>query len=296
MQKAISAFSFVMILALSASAQKITAPVSLQQGDSIAVSVSVKQVVAQQAMGQPIDFHVDGIADHFYKVSNSTDDNATLHHKAQRMQFDFDGMGQKRSFDSDNKKDMDGQFGKPIKDILSKEYDMIIDRSGNTKLVRPEKIALQEPDSRFALIASMMKDLIHVIYPPQKNTASLFGVLPEQGAAVGESWQETFKTETESGITTYTLSSVTDTTIVVDFKTIASSTTTSEMMGRELSTTMKSNITGQLIADKASGLIKQKNSVIESNGAAELTGSGMPSMPINGKTNITVTVKRYPAM
>lgn len=293
MYRAISIFSFVSFFFVSASAQKITVPVSLQQGDSVAVSVTVKQVVAQQAMGQPIDFHVDGVADHFYKVSNSTDDNITLHHKVQRMQFDFDGMGQKRSFDSDSKKNLDGQFGKPIKDILSKEYDMIIDRTGNTKLVRPEKIALQEPDARFALIANMMKDLILVIYPPQKNTASLFRILPEAGAAVGESWQETFKTETESGITTYTLSSVTDTTIVVDFKTIASSSTTSEMMGREVNTTMKSNITGQLIADKTSGLIKEKNSVIESNGAAELAGSGMPSMPINAKTNIMVAVKRF---
>ncbi|PZR25275.1 MAG: hypothetical protein DI535_18850 [Citrobacter freundii] len=293
MYKPITVFSFASFIFASASAQKLTAPVSLQQGDSVAVSVTVKQVVAQQAMGQPIDFHVDGVADHFYKVSNSTDDNITLHHKVQRMQFDFDGMGQKRSFDSNNKKDLDGQFGKPIKDILSKEYDMIIDRTGNTKLVRPEKIALQEPDARFALIANMMKDLILVIYPPQKNTASLFRILPEAGAAVGESWQETFKTETESGITTYTLSSVTDTTIIVDFKTIASSSTTSEMMGREVNTTMKSNITGQLIADKTSGLIKEKNSVIESNGAAELTGSGTPSMPINSKTNITMTVRRF---
>lgn len=293
MYRAISIFSFVSFIFVPAFAQKITAPVSLQQGDSVAVSVTVKQVVAQQAMGQPIDFHVDGVADHFYKISNSTDDNITLHHKVQRMQFDFDGMGQKRSFDSDNKKDLDGQFGKPVKDILSKEYDMIIDRTGNTKLVRPEKIALQEPDARFALIANMMKDLILVIYPPQKNTASLFRVLPETGAAVGESWQETFKTETESGITTYTLTSVTDSTIVVDFKTIASSSTTSEMMGREVNTTMKSNITGQLIADKTSGLIKEKNSVIESTGAAELTGSGMPAMPINAKTNILVTVKRF---
>lgn len=292
MQKIISAALLLMLASLNGFSQKISAPINFGQGDSIAVTVNVKQVVAQQTGPQAIDFHVDGIAHHSYKVSNSTDDNATLHHAVHRMQFNFDGMGQKRGFDSDTKKDIEGPFGKPMKEILSKEFDMIVDRSGKTLLVRPEKIELEKPDPRFALIAGMLKDVIHVVYPPLKGAASIFKVLPAEGAAIGETWQETFKTESESGITTYTLSAVTDSTIIVDFKTIASSTSTTEMMGMQTVTTMKSNMTGQIIADKASGLIREKNSTVESNGATEAMGN---SLPMTARTTINMVVTRFPA-
>ncbi len=289
MQKLFATLSVFTLSASMAFSQKITSKPAFQQGDSIAIHVSLEQTIAQQAMGQAIDFKVFGNTDHSYKVSNSTDDNTTLHHKISRMQFDFDGMGQKRKFDSDNEKDLSGQFGKPFKEILSKEFDMIIDRSGKTLLVRPEKIALEQPDARFAIIANMLKELTSVVYAPQKGSASFFALLPEEGAAVGESWQETFKTANESGITTYKLSAVTDSTIVIDFKTVSTATSTTEMMGMETSTTMKNNITGHIIADKASGIIKEKISNLDSNGATEVMGN---SMPMSAKTSVITKVQQ----
>lgn len=289
MQKIIPLFLLSLSAGIYSYGQKIPGTISLQQGDTLAITVDVKQTVAQQAMGQAIDFNVNGRADHYYKVTNSTADNSTLHHKVQRMRFDFDGMGQKKAFDSENKKDIDGQFGKPIKEVLGKEFDMIIDPNGKTLMVRPEKISLEKPDERAAIIVNMLKDLTSVVYSPQKGTASFFKVLPEEGAAVGESWQETFKTDSESGITTYTLSSVTDTTFIVDFKTVASSSSKAEMMGMETSTTMKSNTTGKITLDKATGIIREKTSTIEANGATEVMGN---SMPINSKTTISVIVTR----
>ena len=291
MQKNIPLFLLLLSTGLYSYGQKISGKLSLQQGDTLSINVNVKQTVAQQAMGQAIDFNVNGNAEHFYKVTNSTADNSTLHHKVQRLHFDFDGMGQKRAFDSDNKKDLDGQLGKPVKDMLGKEYDIIIDAEGKTLLVRPEKITLEKPDERFAIIATMLKDLTSVVYPPQKGSSSFFKVLPEAGAAVGESWQETFKTENESGITTYTLTEITDSTIIVGFKTISSASSKAEMMGMETNTTMKGNATGRILLDKITGIIREKTTTIEATGATEAMGN---SMPINSKTVINITVTRKP--
>jgi hypothetical protein len=289
MQKLLATLSVLTLGSSMAFSQKITSKTGFGYGDSIAVNISLDQTIAQEAMGQSIDFKVTGNADHYYKVTNSTDDNTTLHHKVKRMQFDFDGMGQKRKFDSDNPKDMNGQFGKSFKDILSKEFDMIIDRSGMTLMVIPEKIALEQPDQRFAIVANMLKDLTSVVYAPAKGAPSIFAFLPEAGAAVGETWQETFKTTNESGITTYRLSAVTDSTIVVDFKTVSTATNTTEMMGMETTTIMKNNVTGQLIADKASGIIKEKTSRVESTGATEAMGN---SMPMTAKTTVITKVQQ----
>ena len=207
------------------------------------------------------------------------------------MQFDFEGMGQKKAFDSGIKEDLEGQFGRPLKEILAKEFDIIINRSGKTLQVNARGVATAAPDPQFALISNMLKELIQVVYPPQKGSSSLFAILPEAGAAVGESWQETTETENGASTTTYTLSAATDSTIVVDFKTAASSSATTEIMGMQASTTMKSHIAGQMIADRASGLLKEKTSNIESNGATEAMGN---SMPVNAKATIIIKVRRFP--
>ena len=94
------------------------------------ISLKLKTTIAQQAMGQSIDFNVDATGDHSYKVTNTTEDNTTLNHKVQHITFAFDGMGQKTKFDSNVEKDLNGTFGKPVKDILEKKYDIIIDPSG----------------------------------------------------------------------------------------------------------------------------------------------------------------------
>ncbi|MBK8310289.1 MAG: hypothetical protein IPL04_04665 [Chitinophagaceae bacterium] len=66
--------------------------------------MKTNSTISQQAMGQSIDFKVDASANHSYAATNATDDNTTLRHEVQKINFAFDGMGQKQKFDSDNEK------------------------------------------------------------------------------------------------------------------------------------------------------------------------------------------------
>lgn len=141
----------------------------MNRGKPCEVNLEMKTTVAQEAMGQSIDFNVDGIASRSYKVTNATDDNNTLRHEMKKISFNFDGMGQQRSFDSDNKKDLDGPFGKPVKDILGKTYDMIIDPSGKVLMVQPEKIETTPGDDRLRIVMEMLKDLMGTVQPLQKE-------------------------------------------------------------------------------------------------------------------------------
>ena len=70
------------------------------------IEIEIKSLVTQQAGGQAIDFTVNGSALHNYKVTNTTKDNTTLQHKTNKIEFNFDGMGQKRSFNSDSNLDI----------------------------------------------------------------------------------------------------------------------------------------------------------------------------------------------
>ena len=205
-----------------------------------------------------------------------------------RISYTFDGMGQKRPFDSDKPKDMEGQFGKPIKELLDKTYDMVIDPTGKVMMVLPEKIETPGSDPRIMLIMNMLKDLVGTVLPPQKNEASFFKVLPDTAVGVGRSWIVSVNNESGKSITNYKVNSITDSTVVVDFTGTSTTTSKAEMMGMETTTTMNNKTTGKIILDKATGIIRQKTSTTDSNGSTEAMGG---TLPVTSKITTVITVK-----
>lgn len=282
---------FIALIALIspsfAFAQKVSGKLVFQQGQVFDIALDVKTKVSQEAGGNAIDFDVTGTAAHAYKVTNATADNSTLHHDVKRVSFKFDGMG-KYSFDSDSKKDIDGLFGASAKDILSKNFDMIIDPSGKALLVKPEKIELAKADDRLAIVFTMLKDVTNVVYPPKRNESSFFKVLPDTAVGLNDSWEDAGKDVSDSFKTVYTLSAFTDSTIIVSMKGNATSVTKAEMMGMQTTTTLKSTYTGNIILDKTTGIIKEKTIITEATGSTEAMGG---NLPVTSKTIITILVK-----
>ena len=118
----------------------------------------------------------------------------------------------------------------------------------------------------------MLKDITDAVYPPKKGEASFFKIFPDKPITKGESWMESGQDESGKYNTEYILSEILDSTIVVDFKGASTTTTKSTMMGREAITTLNSTSTGKIILDGVSGLIREKNVTIESNGNTEAIG------------------------
>ena len=291
MKKPVFIFFILFLSFINCFSQKVAGKPLFQTGQTIGITIELKTTVSQEAGGQAIDFTANGVASHSFKVTNATDNNSTLHHIVNRIKFNFEGIGPKQSFDSDNKKDLDGFFGKPVKDILGKSYDMIIDPSGKTLLTKPEKLEFNKWDDRIAIVFNMLRDITGVVYPPKKNEPSFFKVLPETETGLKESW-------TESGIdssglfkTTYTLSAITDSTIIVDLKGTSSFVTKSEMMGMQTSTTMNNTYTGNIIIDKATGIIREKTINTISSGSTEAMGG---TLPVTSKTTTIIRVNPLP--
>jgi hypothetical protein len=268
--------------------QKVNSQLKFEPGQVFEVTMQVKTTIAQQAMGQAIDFNVDATGNHCFKVTNINDDNSTLNHSVQRVAFAFDGMGQKRNFDSNNEKDLNGPFGKPVKDLLEKKYNMVIDPAGKTMMVIPEKVDSPNSDPRMAIITTMIKDLFNLVQPPKKGAASFFKVLPESETGIGESWTESYTNETGKFDAAYSISNINDTTIVVDFATSSSTVTKAEMMGNETITAMNHKSTGKIILDRVTGIIKEKTETTESTGNTE---TSFGTLPVTSKTVTTITVK-----
>ena len=276
-------FSFTLV-----SGQKVNGKLLFTQGQALGITMNLKTNIAQQAMGQAIDFDLTGSANHQYKITNATDDNTTLRHTISQVGFTFDGMGQKRAFDSRNEKDMNGQFGKPMKELLSKSFDMIVDPGGKALMIMPEKLESVQVDERMAIITNMLRDVMDIMHPPQKGKASFFKVLPDAEVGKGDKWSDTLYSEAIKSITDYTLADINDSTIVIDLLANSVTTTKAEMMGNETVTTMNNKTSGKIILDRVTGIIREKSTSTESNGSTAVMGS---SLPVTSKTTITILVK-----
>ncbi len=261
--------------------QKTNSRLYFTQGQSIAVTTNISTTISQQAMGQAIDFNMDATALHYFTVTNSTEENFTLHHQVQQIFFTFDGMGQKRNFDSNNEQNLNGPMGKPVKDLLDKKYDMIIDTAGNTLLTMQEKTDTVRKDNRAAMIAGMLRDVAVIALPPEQGKASFFKVLPDTVLTTGSTWIESHKTTEGFRDAAYRIAEITDSVIVVSFASSGTSTTKAEMMGNETTTNLNSNSTGKIILDRSTGIMIEKTETIESSGTTETT---FGSLPVSSKT------------
>jgi hypothetical protein len=286
--KKYSLISLLLLACYPAFNQKVSGNLKFEQGQEILINMQVKSTIAQQAMGQAIDFSIDATGDHQYKVTNTTEDNHTLNHQVNRILFSFDGMGQKRNFDSKEEKDLNGPFGKPVKDLLEKKYDMIIDPSGNALMSIPEKIQLTESDSRMAFLSNMMKDVFDLVQPPQKGKASFFKVLPAAEVGKGDTWTESYDTPEGKFNTVYSLTDISDTLIIIDFTSNSVTVTKAEMMGNTTTTTMNNKSTGKLLIDKTTGILREKTVNTESNGNTE---TSFGTLPVTSRTTMVITVK-----
>ncbi len=282
MQKSILFLSFLVIYS-AAQAQPAATGLHFQQGQVIRIHMAMKLDAGQQGA----DLHVEGNSMHSFKVTNSTTENTTLHHQVDHIGFNFEGLGQKLEFDSDKEKDMKGNFGKPVKEILEKNYDAIIDTNGKVLMVNPEKFTSNAADNQMAFVTNLLKDILDVVEPPRKNGASFFKIFPDKPISIGDSWSDTLLTEAVQSISNYKLSAISDSTYTIELIENAATTTKATIMGAESITSMTNKTTGTLILSRQTGILKEKKLLTESSGTTNIMG--MP-LPVTSKSSSIITV------
>lgn len=266
--------------------QKVKPDVKFSEGQVVKVTLTLKTAIAQEAMGQAIEFNAGGNGEHQFTVMRKAGDSIFLHHSVKRISFHFDGMGQKRSYDSDQAADSAGEFNRPMKELLDKPYDIVVDSAGNILSLNTPKNDSLKMSTQMAILANMLKDILEVAQPPAKEQGSFFKVLPRELAA-GESWSDSLDLPSGKSSTTYTLTSISDSVIVIDFNGTSTTITKAEMMGTESVTKLNNKSIGKIILDGATGMIREKTTAIESNGSTEALGG---TVPVTSKTTITITV------
>jgi hypothetical protein len=285
MYRTICAFCFLFFLSDTVPAQR-TGGLNLEKGQIILMRVEMTNNSFQTVGAQVINFRVIGSAVHQYTVTNSSANGFTLHHEVKQMVFSFDGMGQKKNFDSNLEDDLKGPFGPYFHDLLSRRFDVNIDSSGKVISYKPDKTSLPKPDEKMVTIIDMLKPLMQLSYP-SKSGIGLFSPLPTTPVSPGISWIESIDSEYEKSTTTYTLSAITDSTILVDLKTTETCNSTSEKMGRPTKTNQNNASVGKIIIDRKTGILQQRLVTTDSKGNTEAMGG---TVPVAGKTEVSIKV------
>ncbi len=257
-------------------------------GDSIPVQMELKATVTQQAMGNAISYDTDASAWYHYNVLETEDGKARLQHRASRIRFSFDGMGRKSSFDSDRPDDLLGPYGETAKEILNRKFELTVDREGNVLSTQPEKIESLRSAEQLVIMMGMVSDVSDLVTPPQTGRASIFKVLPDHELKIGDTWIDSINIGSGLVKTTYQLTSITDSTILIDFKIEGNNVSRAELMGRETITTLTSNGSGKIVVDKATGIFREKIQTTNYSGTMEAMGN---STPVTSSTTLRIMIR-----
>lgn len=268
-------------------AQKVSNKLSFQKGQKLEVVVETNKTSNIELMGQSMDTKVNSTINELIDVADVSNNGATLEHSIKRMKFDVTNpMGPSQSFDSDKDADRNGEIGKMLAKTLKNKYTVTVDATGKIVAVRSDKDTSKSED---ADMADLMASQLGMNSPnPKVGEASSFKILPDKAVGQGDSWTDSSSSEGQTRKTTYTVKSITDKEIILDYNELVSINTTQQIMGAvEATIKTTDKTTGTVTLDKATGLLKQKTGVMQEEGTMEAQGQ---TIPMKGTTNITMTV------
>ena len=153
----------------------------------------------------------------------------------------------------------------------------------------PEKFDPPKTDNRMAVIINLLKEVLDIVEPPAKGSASFFHVLPAKPSVAGDTWTRSWQTASGSFNMAYILSATTDSTIIIDFTGSSVTQSAMEMMGQETTTTMNNKSSGKIVLDKKTGIIREQTVNLDGTGNTE-TAFGI--LPVTIKSSTLVTVAR----
>ena len=277
----------LMLLSFFAQAQKVAGKIVFQPGQVLTVNMKSSTTNLVSAMGQELEMKTEVIADHQFKVTNTTDENHTLSHEINRVRFNSDGMGNTMSFDSQSEKDLNGQLGAPVKDLLSKKYNLVIDASGNTLMAMNEGASTGKAGAEAGMLAQFVSGLTELTQAPKQGEASFFKVLPATEVGVGDAWTNTIDRNGTKIEEAYSIAEINENFITLNYLSNSNSTTVQENMGMEVTITMKNKSEGKIKVDRKSGILKEKTITTTATGTV---ASGYGDFPINSASTSVITI------
>jgi hypothetical protein len=277
-------------LSINSYSQKVTGKLNFPKSQKLEMVTETNKSATMELMGQSMESTVTSTMTEVFDITGTDGSGATIEHKVKHLVFTANGMGNSQSFDSEKEDDRKGEMGKIMEKSLKNKYTMSVDNSGKiTSIKLDDDNPNGKKDEKTDAMAELASTQLGVTLGlPKPGDASIFKILPEKEITVGDSWTDSAASNGQKRTTVYTVKSITDKEVTLDYTEDININTTQEIMGTQASMKSDDKVTGQVIIDRATGLLKQKTATMNTNATMEAQGMSIPS---TGKTTITITVK-----
>ncbi|MDQ3278396.1 MAG: DUF6263 family protein [Bacteroidota bacterium] len=270
-------------LSLTASAQKATGKINFTKGQKVEVVTNLN-ITAQSMMGPSSGTIV--IAD-TYNVNEAAANSYTLVKTPKQVKMDFSVGSQQIKMNSDNPKDLSGPLGQPVKEIMSQKPEFTINAAGKITAVKATE-KKNQAGTENNIMAMMLPGLDMASGLPKVGSPSLFQVLPDREVGVGDTWKDSMNADGNNFTSVYKVKEITDKEIIVDFETEGTTVTAQETMGMKVEVNADSKATGTISIDKATGIVKQKTTINNTETTINLAGREMTTTnKITSVMNVT---------
>ncbi|HEV7331079.1 MAG TPA: DUF6263 family protein [Flavisolibacter sp.] len=261
---------FFSAISLCSAAQKTSGKITFSKGQKLEVVTNLN-ISAQSMMG-PSSGTIT-IAD-TYTVNDVAPNSYTLVKTPKQVKMNFSVGSQEIKMDSDNPKDLEGALGQPVKEIMSQKPEFTIDAAGKIVAVKAAEKKI-EASAENNMMAMMLPGLDAVSGIPKVGNPSVFQVLPSLEVGIGDSWKDSVNADGNNYQSVYKVKNITDKEITVDFETEGTTVTSQETMGMKIDVNATSKVTGTILIDKATGIIKQKTATNNTETTMNLAGREM---------------------
>ena len=273
----------VCLIDLTASAQISSGKLLLAKGQKIQIDNNIKSVINQEMMGQAVEITIDANMIHQVEVKDKKTNSYLVSSTLTKLSTNGSAMGQEMKFDSDKKEDLESETGKALKDQLNVSKEVELNENANV-------INGVKKDSK-ASPGGQLMDMVNNVTgggSDESNGANAaFEVIPS-GKKAGDSWSDSSITDEIKTYRNYTIKAVNgnNATVLLTGKQITKKKV--EQQGMEINVSMEGKLSGEGIVDMNTGLVKQKTTIMDGTGSAEVMGQ---SIPVTTKVTTTTTVK-----
>ena len=279
MKKITPAFIAFLLINLYAFCQT-TSKIVLVKNTKFEILNTTTGTVSMEMMGQSMETKSEASDANSYEVKEALSSGYTLSETLTKVKLNVSGgMAPPINFDSEKKENLDSEVGKTFKDKLNKPSDVQIDLTGKKTEKKDESANEQEA------MANTMQSIISA--GVDKGIEAAFMVIPANKKA-GDSWFDSSNNDGIRVVNTHTLTEMKGSNDVVVTKTIANAIKSINIQGAEIGLNVNSKVISTASVETASGLIKEKITIVDGAGTMDAGGQ---TIPMTFKTTTNTTVK-----
>jgi hypothetical protein len=274
--------------AQQATATAASTPVSkglnLNTGQKLQIESTVKTMSTMDLMGQSMEINADVVIIRQLEVKEKKEKTYQLVSTITKMNLNSSFMGQSMSYDSDKKEDSDNEMGKMMKGQLNVPKEIELDDDG--KLITVKKDTVKSAADGSNPMLAMMESM-GAAQDESNGVNEAFQVLPP-GAKTGDTWSDSTVADGSKIYRTYTITGIQGNDATIALSGTQAVNKTVENQGIEATVSLDSKISGEILVDKSTGVVKQRTLVVEGTGNTAAMGQ---EIPMTTKVTTTSVIK-----